>query len=94
MLLQVEGIIREDFLIEAYEILELLCELIAERAVFVYIYHLKQSVLTKMGLCCYVEFIENGTRMSIRYARINLYTYLVCKQNRDTRITRGMHFCC
>ena len=31
--IRVEGIIREDFIIEAYEILELLCELLAERAV-------------------------------------------------------------
>ena len=31
--LQVEGIIREDFTIEAYEILELLCLTVAERAV-------------------------------------------------------------
>jgi vacuolar protein sorting-associated protein IST1 len=33
MPVQVEGIIRDDFTIEGYEILELLCELIAERAV-------------------------------------------------------------
>lgn len=31
--MQVEGIIRDDFTMEGYEILELLCELIAERAV-------------------------------------------------------------
>lgn len=30
---QVEGIIRDDFTVEGYEILELLCELVAERAV-------------------------------------------------------------
>lgn len=33
--MQVEGIIRDDFTVEGYEILELLCELVAERAVSV-----------------------------------------------------------
>jgi hypothetical protein len=29
----VEGVIRDDFTIEGYEVIELLCDLIAERAV-------------------------------------------------------------
>ncbi|CAK4121279.1 unnamed protein product [Aphanomyces euteiches] len=33
--IRVEGLIREDFVVEAYEILELLCELIAERSALI-----------------------------------------------------------
>lgn len=33
--IRVEGVIREDFTIEAYEILELLCELLAERCALI-----------------------------------------------------------
>ncbi|OQS06784.1 hypothetical protein THRCLA_01211 [Thraustotheca clavata] len=33
--IRVEGLIREDFIVEAYEILELLCELIAERVALI-----------------------------------------------------------
>ncbi|EQC41385.1 hypothetical protein SDRG_01356 [Saprolegnia diclina VS20] len=33
--IRVEGLIREDFVVEAYEILELLCELVAERAALI-----------------------------------------------------------
>lgn len=49
---QVEGIIRDDFTVEGYEILELLCELVAERAVRVqrpacpiFIYSVKEFTL-------------------------------------------------